>query len=110
VLTITGAGVATAASFPAGDEMASDEPMPEPPVGTAAAVSVTVTVERATVTVTGAQLPNPPDLPLPELSPAAPEGTARTVTYLVDVLVPVTVVVISVEEAAAPGSPAGRVA
>jgi len=71
---------------------------------TAFGVAVTVTVERATVTVTGAQLPLPlpappvATTPLPPDAPAAPEpaveeGMGTTVTYLVNVEVPETVVV-----------------
>jgi len=105
-----------------------------PPVGDA----VTVTVERATVTVTGAQDPDATAPLLPEAEapgepaepeapgkpaepeapgePAAPplppaealaEEAAMTVTYLVEVSVPVMVVVGPVELPAPPAAPPG---
>jgi len=67
-----------------------------PDAGVGVAVSVTVTVDKATVTVTGAQpvaaasLSAPPAAPDPE---APPVEAAKTVIYLVEVLVPVNVVV-----------------
>ena len=82
-----------------------------------------MTVDKATVTVTGAQLPEPaaplsPDDPLAPDDALAPDEAGKTVMYLVEVLVPVIVVVGPVSEAAAwlfvvtpaaPDSP-GRVA
>jgi len=71
-----------------------------PEAGVGVAVSVTVTVDKATVTVTGTQLAAsftaPPAAPEP---PAPAEGAAMTVTYFVEVLVPVKVVVDSVSTA-----------
>lgn len=75
-----------------------------------------MTVERATVTVTGTHAAfdpesEPPVMAAAETPPAAEEAIA-TVTYLVDVLVPVRVVVVSdsVETASASFCPAGLVA
>lgn len=77
-----------------------------------------MTVERATVTVTGAQLAAPvrapefPELsdpdPVPELpETATPDEAGRTVTYLVEVEVPLIVVIAEDEPAteAAPSDP-----
>lgn len=79
-----------------------------------------MTVERATVTVTGAQLAAPvrapefPELsdpdPVPELpEAAAPDEAGRTVMYLVEVEVPLMVVVAEEDPAlameAAPSDP-----
>ena len=76
-----------------------------------------------TVTVTGTQLPAPaatlapddplsPDDPSPPADPPAPAETADTVTYWVEVSVPVTVVVGSASLPVAPAPPdtVGRVA
>lgn len=78
-----------------------------------------MTVERATVTVTGAQLAAPvrapefpeasdPD-PVPELPEATPDEAGRTVMYLVEVEVPLRVVVPEEDPApaaeAAPSAP-----
>lgn len=103
------------------DETApSTPPMEETPAEFADAVSVTVTVDKAvvTVTVTGTQLPDP-EAPAAPTAPAAPEEAGTTVIYFVEVLVPVIVVVgpVSLAETspstpvtpAAPDSP-GRVA
>jgi len=112
VLMMTGAELDAASLLPAGEETAPDDP---DPAEVGAAVSVTVTVDKAvvTVTVTGTQLPDPA-APLSPDDPAAPDEAARTVMYLVEVLVPVIVVVGPVSEAspvtpAEPDSP-GRVA
>lgn len=100
VLMMTGAELDAASLLPAGEEMAPDDP---DPAEVGAAVSVTVTVDKAvvTVTVTGAQLPDPA-APLSPDEPAAPDEAARTVMYLVEVLVPVRVVVGPVSEASPP--------
>jgi len=100
----TGVAVAAGVSAPAGDSVGDGASVlisftgkelaapsaAETGVGTA--VSVTVTVNAATVTVTGTHAPSPPALEAPGAPvPAAPsaEDAAKTVIYLVEVLVPV---------------------
>lgn len=114
VLMMTGAELEAASLLPAGEEAAPEDP---DPAVVGAAVSVTVTVDSAvvTVTVTGAQLPDPatplsPDDPLAPADAAAPDEAGRTVMYFVDVLVPVMVVVGPVSEAPADSDSPGKVA
>jgi len=72
---------------------------PESPLGEAPelalgeGVAVTVTVVWATVTVTGTQPPDSPAAETPDGRDPPAEDGVEIVTYLVDVLVPVNVVV-----------------
>jgi len=70
-----------------------------PESGVGVAVSVTVTVDKATVTVTGTQLAASFTAPPAAPEPVPAEEAAMTVTYFVEVLVPVRVVVDSVSTA-----------